>query len=263
MKPDVKKIIADIKATKGNRKFCNGLAGTLQDDNYASSICKYVKTVTPERIDLLIEYAEKLEAEVTDMAVQLANAESKCRELAAENVGQKSGVTYFAFAPEYGFDYFTNMQDAIDTAQAEIDAYRDDAFDGWDEDVRRVSWGIVIQQADGFDADGVHISDRRHTYQTCDYQLVDTVKTPVADAFLAEVLAQAHKEGADFVANRMLAAWEAGFIEDTAKNAADIARMILTSTEFMPNAPQGDFDRSFADGVLEDIAAQLRKGVQS
>lgn len=83
MKPDVKKIIADIKATKGNRKFCNGLAGTLQDDNYASSICKYVKTVTPERIDLLIEYAEKLEAEVTDMAVQLANAESKCRELAA------------------------------------------------------------------------------------------------------------------------------------------------------------------------------------
>ena len=84
MKPDVKKIIADIKATKGNRKFCNGLAGTLQDDNYASSICKYVKTVTPERIDLLIEYAEKLEAEVTDMAVQLANAESKCRELASE-----------------------------------------------------------------------------------------------------------------------------------------------------------------------------------
>ena len=85
MKPDVKKIIADIKATKGNRKFCNGLAGTLQDDNYASSICKYVKTVTPERIDLLIEYAEKLEAEVTDMAVQLANAESKCRELGTEN----------------------------------------------------------------------------------------------------------------------------------------------------------------------------------
>ncbi|MGS3391508.1 MULTISPECIES: protein regulator of cytokinesis family protein [Citrobacter] len=83
MKPDVKKIIADIKATKGNRKFCNGLAGTLQDDNYASSICKYVKTVTPERIDLLIEYTENLEAEVTDMAVQLANAESKCRELAA------------------------------------------------------------------------------------------------------------------------------------------------------------------------------------
>ncbi|HFO0194524.1 TPA: DUF4752 domain-containing protein [Escherichia coli] len=86
------------------------------------------------------------------------------------------------------------------------------------------------------------------------------VDTPAADAFLAEVRAQAHKEGAHFVANRMLAAWEAGFIEDTAKNAADIARMILTSTEFMDDAPEGDFDRSFADGVLEDIAAQIRKG---
>lgn len=85
-------------------------------------------------------------------------------------------------------------------------------------------------------------------------------QTTATDAFLAEVKTEARKEGAYFVANRMLAAWEAGFIDDTAKNAADIARMILTSTEFMANAPEGDFDRSFADGVLEDIAAQLRKG---
>lgn len=90
-----------------------------------------------------------------------------------------------------------------------------------------------------------------------------SVGTPATDAFLAEMRAQAHKEGAYFVANRMLAALDAGFIDDTAKNAADIARMILTSTEFMADAPEGDFDRSFADGVLEGIAAQLRKGVQS
>ncbi|QED76568.1 hypothetical protein FTV93_29430 (plasmid) [Escherichia coli] len=85
-------------------------------------------------------------------------------------------------------------------------------------------------------------------------------QTPATDAFLAEVKTEARKEGAYFVANRMLAAREAGFIDDTAKNAADIARMILTSTEFMANAPEGDFDRSFSDGVLEDIAAQLGKG---
>lgn len=85
-------------------------------------------------------------------------------------------------------------------------------------------------------------------------------QTTATDAFLAEVKTEARKEGAYFVANRMLAAWEAGFIDDTAKNAADIARMILTSTEFMANAPEGDFDRSFSDGVLEDIADQLRKG---
>ncbi len=85
-------------------------------------------------------------------------------------------------------------------------------------------------------------------------------QTQVTDAFWDEVKTEARKEGAYFVANRMLAAWDAGFIDDTAKNAADIARMILTSTEFMANAPEGDFDRSFADGVLEDIAAQIRKG---
>lgn len=93
------------------------------------------------------------------------------------------------------------------------------------------------------------------------HQAIDHApETQTTDAFLDDLREQAHKEGAHFVANRMLAAWDAGFIDDTAKNAADIARMILTSTEFMADAPEGDFDRSFADGVLEDIAAQLRKG---
>ncbi|ECF3884358.1 ead/Ea22-like family protein [Salmonella enterica subsp. enterica serovar Ank] len=104
---------------------------------------------------------------------------------------------------------------------------------------------------------------RRECEDVGDTWVDDFTETPATDAFLAEVRAQAHKEGAYFVANRMLAAWDAGFIDDTAKNAADIARMILTSTEFMADAPEGDFDRSFADGVLEDIAAQLRKRVQS
>ena len=89
---------------------------------------------------------------------------------------------------------------------------------------------------------------------------LNEIKTPATDAFLAEGKTEARKEGAYFVANRMLAAWKAGFIDDTAKNAADIARMILTSTEFMTNAPESHFDRSFSDGVLEDIAEQLRKG---
>ncbi|MGV0269745.1 ead/Ea22-like family protein [Klebsiella michiganensis] len=85
-------------------------------------------------------------------------------------------------------------------------------------------------------------------------------QTPATDRIVAGIKDDGRVEGAHFVANRMLAAWDAGFIEDTAKNAADIARMILTSTEFMAGAPEGDFDRSFADGILEDIAQQLREG---
>ena len=88
----------------------------------------------------------------------------------------------------------------------------------------------------------------------------DAIETPATDRIVAGIKADGRIEGAHFVANRMLAAWDAGFIEDSAKNAADIARMILTSTEFMADAPEGDFDRSFADGILEDIAQQLREG---
>ncbi|MEG8530797.1 hypothetical protein U4P09_20645 [Klebsiella quasipneumoniae subsp. similipneumoniae] len=91
-------------------------------------------------------------------------------------------------------------------------------------------------------------------------QVMAEVETPATDRIVAGIKSDGRVEGAHFVANRMLAAWDAGFIEDTAKNAADIARMILASTEFMANAPEGDFDRSFADGILEDIAKQMREG---
>lgn len=162
MKPDVKKIIADIKATKGNRKFCNGLAGTLQDDNYASSICKYVKTVTPERIDLLIEYAEKLEAEVTDMAVQLANAESKCTALAAENAGMKSVIEY-CINPDNQPEYHDQgMGCGVEDHGYQRDGYSA-CYYGWESAMERV-YSEVIPDA--------------------------IPETPATDAFLAEVRAQ-------------------------------------------------------------------------
>lgn len=112
------------------------------------------------------------------------------KQLAAENLALKSGVTYFAYSPEYGFDYFKDKQSAIDTAQEEIDDYREDADDGWSEDVQRVSWGVVIQQAQGFDAQGLHTSDSQHTYQTCNYRLVDSVATPATDRIVAEAEAR-------------------------------------------------------------------------
>lgn len=130
-----------------------------------------------ERNAVLVTEVEKLRAERD--------------QLAAENAALKAGVTYFAYSPEYGFDYFKDKQSAIDTAQEEIDAYRDDADDGWSEDVQRVSWGVVIQQAQGFDAQGLHTSDSQHTYQTCDYQLVDSVATHATDRIVAGIKADA------------------------------------------------------------------------
>ena len=101
-------------------------------------------------------------------------------------------------------------------------------------------------------------SYRNHEYQKVRKFIMGIPQTPATDASLASLRAEARKQGAVFAANRMLAAWDAGFVEDTPENAADIARTILMSTEFMDEAPDGDFDRSFADQVLEAIAAQLR-----
>ncbi|MHB9331895.1 ead/Ea22-like family protein [Phytobacter ursingii] len=84
-------------------------------------------------------------------------------------------------------------------------------------------------------------------------------KTPATSAAIAALQAEARKEGAIFAANRMLAAWDAGFVEDTPESASDIARAILSMTEFMDDAPAGDFDRSFADDMLKAIARQLRE----
>ena len=85
--------------------------------------------------------------------------------------GDQVPVAYFAAAPNYGWDMFKNKEDAIATCQAEIDACRDCRDDGWDDDVSRVCWGVVLQKAEGFDQQGVHTSNSHHTYQTCDYSL--------------------------------------------------------------------------------------------
>ncbi|WP_256660756.1 ead/Ea22-like family protein [Klebsiella quasipneumoniae] len=101
-----------------------------------------------------------------------------------------------------------------------------------------------------------------HEELDADYPLNMNLETHATDRIVAGIKGDGRVEGAHFVANRMLAAWDAGFIEDIAKNAADIARMILASTEFMANAPEGDFDPSFADDILADIAKQLREGAK-
>lgn len=151
--------------------------------------------------------------------------------LALENVAMKQivdSVTNLDNEPQYHAEGMgCGLEDRGITDRYDACRY------GWDEAMERI-YGEVIPCADELDF-------------------------PATDAFLAGIKADGRVEGAHFVANRMLAAWDAGFIEDTAKNAADIARMILTSTEFMANAPEGDFDRSFADDILADIAKQLRE----
>ncbi|EFH5996654.1 hypothetical protein GUY32_14620 [Escherichia coli] len=212
------------------------------------------------------ELESKLETalrECRSAGITIDNLDAKCAALAAESAVMKAGHSYFSYGSEHNFEWHKTAEEAIESAEAAIDDYRGDACDGWSEEVDSICWGIIMQSS-------TKVGERPRNEDDCcdpaidticDYALLPNIETPATDAFLAEGKTEARKEGAYFVANRMLAAWKAGFIDDTAKNAEDIARMILTSTDFMANAPEGDFDRSFSDGVLEDIAEQLRKGV--
>lgn len=58
----ISKIIADIKATKGNRSGCQGLHSSLESDGYITSICKWTRATNPDRIDALVEHVEKQDA---------------------------------------------------------------------------------------------------------------------------------------------------------------------------------------------------------
>ena len=180
------------------------------------------------------------EQKLTDMAVQLANAESKSRELAAENDGLKNGVTYFACGSEYGFDLFSDKQAAIDTAQEEIELHREFYLDGsgsWDKGVERAAWGIVIQSAQRVSTDGYQVSDSQLAEQACDYRLEYEVKTPTTDSFLDEVRAQGVEMFAERKNNEMMS-----LHPDTHAVGSIAAAMSAEVKE------------------LREFAAQLRKG---
>ena len=139
-----------------------------------------------------------------DAAVKLAH--EKFSALAAENAGLKSE------APLGAIENGRAFADRLENYQFECEGGNLNMCSDWQE-------------------------FRRCFEYLSEWVMHSQTEHPATDDFLAEVKTEARKEGAYFVANRMLAAWEAGFIDDTAKNAADIARMILTSTEFMANAP--------------------------
>lgn len=104
-----------------------------------------------------------LELKLTDMAVQLANAESKCRELAAENAGLKA---------------------AFDNPQAYLSWHAIPPT--WEDPLPCGEYLDVHDDAGHKNSDG---TDCWPVYAKPE------IKTPVTDAFLAEVRAQVWIEG--------------------------------------------------------------------
>lgn len=131
------------------------------DCNRPSAMFAYAVQVAVLEIRETHSKYEELQSQNADLAVQLANAESKCRELAAENSGLKDGVNK-----------------AIEDIQCFYDSY------GWhvSEDGESETAVVALDDAKGSIE---HFALR--------------VKTPATDAFLAEVRAQGVELAVDVV----------------------------------------------------------------
>lgn len=59
----------------------------------------------------------------------------------------KKTYRYFAYSHETGFDTYETADEAKKAAEESLQAYRDVADDGWDDEVTGVCWGEIKQEA--------------------------------------------------------------------------------------------------------------------
>lgn len=129
---------------------------------------------------------------------QLADLKALSDALAAENAMLKSGIGFFSYGTDSGFEEHDSAEKAIAAADSDIDYYRGDACDGWSEETDRTVWGVILQRATVTGLRAVTEDDNcdPSIKEWCDYTLLPNVETPATDAYLNSVRA----EGADKVA---------------------------------------------------------------
>ncbi len=145
-----------------------------------------------------------------------------------------------------GEDGVGSVSEAIAALKAERDAVL----------AENVVKGDVIDRLIGqYSCAGYHaVQNSLNPAQSLLYDAIQAQKAPATDALLDAVRA----EGIHFAANRMLAAWDSGFIDDTPAQAYDISGAVLSAVEFLPDASPEDFKRDFADSIRAEIAAKPR-----
>lgn len=125
------------------------------------------------------------DVDVTAQGKRIDEAIAMLKKMSAVSPEQTNILGYFSFDPDDGAEILKDRQTAIDNCNASIDLYRESMQeeypDGWSDDVKRVCWGVILQEARGFDAQGIPEDDPNHTYQTLDYRLApDSTNTVTA-----------------------------------------------------------------------------------
>lgn len=118
---------------------------------------------------------------------------NKLQALAAENAILKSGIGFFSYGTDSGFEEHDSAEKAIAAADSDIDYYRGDACDGWSEETDCTVWGVILQRATMIDERPRTEEDSylgSHISSICDYALLPNLATPATDANLNSVRAE-------------------------------------------------------------------------
>ena len=186
---------------------------------------------------------EELQSQNADLAVQLANAESKCRELAEFKSRVYAQMGAGCEAPEFAItEGLNNLRRFTDTLHAIEREYftkdvPDEECEGETSTECPLRWGMTVEQ---------YVSE----FGKC----------------LAEVRASARNEGINYAASRLAAAFNHGFVDKPLTEVCDVVRMILDTKEELANSTLPAVDGisgEYAEKFLAEFSAKLRKGVQS
>lgn len=158
---------------------------TGSNSNEASWLCDYLELCSPANILAIAEAFQALQQR---------------DELAAENAILKSGIGFFSYGTDSGFEENDSAEKAIAAADSDIDYYRGDACDGWSEETDCTVWGVILQRATMIDERPRTEEDSylgSHISSICDYALLPNLATPATDAYLNSVRADAVQGLAD------------------------------------------------------------------
>ncbi|AEN65827.1 hypothetical protein Entas_3104 [Enterobacter soli] len=206
------------------------------------------------------------------------NTQMQMEKMAAENAGLKAGIGFFSYDSSGYYEEHDTAEKAAAFAEDSISEYRDNAPDGWSDEVESVVWGVIMQRATMTGLRPVTEDDNvaPGIEEWCDYTLLPGIETPATDAFMDDVWASAIPEGYVLVPQEMHLSSEA--MEGICYHCGDGDQKFGEFTDgllFVGDVDYGDGKNvhglhiATADypeegcATICEFAAQLRKGVQS
>lgn len=136
--------------------------------------------------------AHEQEARAEAAEKRILELQSERDQLASENAAHKDGIGFFSYDSSGCYEEHDTAEKAAAYAEDSISEYRDNAPDGWSDEVGSVVWGVILQRATMVNERPVTkddaVSPGIETW--CDFALLPSIETPATDAWQREQMAK-------------------------------------------------------------------------